>query len=100
MEKSFIKDMLRESLFSKIKEANKAGYKVKLIAGISILPQGIYAYVTPKEVPFSHPLASITGATNAVTITTDNLGEVTLIGPGAGRRETAQALLADLIAMR
>lgn len=84
----------------KIKEAYNAGYKVKLIAGISIMPQGLYAYVTPKEVPLSHPLASITGATNAVTITTDNLGEVTLIGPGAGRRETAQALLADLIAMR
>ena len=59
----------------------------------------LYAYVTPKEIPLSHPLASIKGSTNAVSITTDNLGEVTLIGPGAGRRETGQALLVDLIAM-
>jgi len=84
----------------KVKEAGDAGYSIKLIAGISVLPQGLSLYVMPKEIPFSHPLASIGGATNAVTITTDNLGEVTLIGPGAGRRETGQALLCDLISMK
>lgn len=47
----------------------------------------------------SHPLASINGATNAITVTTDNLGDVTLIGPGAGRKETGQALLGDMIRM-
>lgn len=83
----------------KIKETNKKGYAVKLIAGLNIVNGVVCAYVAPKEIPFSHPLASIKGATNAVTITTDNLGEVTLIGPGAGRRETGQALLVDLIAM-
>ena len=84
----------------KIKEANENGYTVKLIAGLNMINGVLYAYVTPKEIPFSHPLASIKGSTNAVSITTDNLGEVTLIGPGAGRRETGQALLVDLIAMR
>lgn len=83
----------------KIKEANENGYAVKLIAGLSMLNGIPYAYVTPKEIPLTHPLASIKGATNAVSIITDNLGEVTLIGPGAGRRETGQALLVDLIAM-
>lgn len=83
----------------KIKESMAAGYRVKLIAGLENTPLGIYAYVQPKEIPLAHPLASINGATNAVSITTDNLGEVTLIGPGAGRRETAQALLTDVIAM-
>lgn len=83
----------------KIKEAKEAGYKVKLIAGIENTPHGLHAYVAPKEIQSSHPLASIGGATNAVTITSDNLGETTLIGAGAGRRETGQALLADLINM-
>lgn len=83
----------------KICEARQAGYAVKLIAGIEKGAFGIHAYVKPKEIPLTHPLASIDGATNAVTITTDNLGEVTLIGPGAGRRETGQALLSDLISM-
>ncbi|MDO5562024.1 MAG: homoserine dehydrogenase [Synergistaceae bacterium] len=83
----------------KIKESLAAGYRVKLIAGLEVTPLGLYAYVQPKEIHISHPLASVEGATNAVTITTDNLGDVTLIGPGAGRTETAQALLTDVIAM-
>lgn len=83
----------------KIKEAGNNGFTVKLIAGLNIINGVLCAYVEPKEIPLSHPLASIKGATNAVSITTDNLGEVTLIGPGAGRRETGQALLTDLIAM-
>ena len=29
----------------------------------------------------------------------DNLGEIMIVGPGAGRRETGQAILADLIAI-
>jgi homoserine dehydrogenase len=39
----------------------------------------------------------VSGATNAITYVTDLLGEVTLVGPGAGRRETGFALLADLL---
>ena len=39
------------------------------------------------------------GATNAMTITTDTLGDVTVVGPGAGRRETGFSLLNDLIAI-
>ena len=37
--------------------------------------------------------------TNAMTITTDTLGDVTIVGPGAGRRETGFSLLNDLIAI-
>jgi len=36
---------------------------------------------------------------NAITIHTDTLPEVTVIGPGAGRLQTGQGLLADLIAI-
>lgn len=84
----------------KIKEAAEAGFRVKFIASIEKSPLGINCSVGPKEVPFSHPLAEVNGATNAVTITTDHLGDVTLVGPGAGRKETGQALLTDIIAMR
>jgi homoserine dehydrogenase len=44
-------------------------------------------------------LASVRGATNAITFTTDLLGDVTLIGPGAGRLETGYAILCDLMAI-
>ncbi|MGI6442581.1 MAG: homoserine dehydrogenase [Synergistaceae bacterium] len=83
----------------KIKQAKERGNKIKLISGIKYTQSGLHAYVAPMEIPLSHPLAGIDGATNAVTLTTDNLGEVTLTGPGAGRKETGQALLADLVAM-
>jgi homoserine dehydrogenase len=48
-------------------------------------------------VDISHPLAGVSGATNAITYVTDLLGEVTLVGAGAGRRETGFALLSDLL---
>lgn len=83
---------------AQIEEAKKNGRAVKLIAGLDVGAQ-LRAYVEPKEIPMSHPLASINGATNAITVTTDNLGNVTLIGPGAGRKETGQALLGDMIRM-
>jgi len=35
---------------------------------------------------------------NALTIKTDTLSEVTIIGPGAGRLQTGQGLLADIVA--
>ena len=54
--------------------------------------------VNPQEVDLAHPLAGIMGATNAVTITTDAMGEVTIIGPGAGRTQTGYSALVDIIA--
>lgn len=82
-----------------MEEAKRRGCVIKLIAGIRFDALGIHLYVMPKEIPVDHPLAAISGATNAVTIETDNLGEVTLTGAGAGRRETGQALLSDMIRM-
>ena len=84
---------------AQIEAAKKNGCAIKLVAGIDASGAQLRAYVEPKEIPLSHPLASINGGTNAITVTTDNLGDVTLIGPGAGRRETGQALLGDIIRM-
>lgn len=82
-----------------IKKAKEKGYVIKLIAAVEHGENGVKAYVGPREIHSSHPLSAINGATNAITVTTDNLGDVTLTGPGAGRKETGQALLTDLIAM-
>ncbi|MDO4218783.1 MAG: homoserine dehydrogenase [Synergistaceae bacterium] len=80
-----------------IEIAAKNNHRIKLIAGIHRDINGLHLYVMPRELENTHPLASVNGATNAITLTTDNLGDITLIGPGAGRRETGQALLHDLI---
>ena len=57
------------------------------------------ASVAPEEIDLTHPLASIMGATNAVTITTDTLGDVTVVGPGAGKEATGYSMLVDLVAI-
>ena len=42
----------------------------------------------------------IEGTLNAIMLSTDMAGEVTLMGKGAGSVETASALVGDLIAIR
>ncbi len=71
----------------------------KLIALIERVDDAVQASVQPRRLPASHPLAMVGGATNAITYSTDLLGDVTLIGPGAGRSETGYALIGDLLAI-
>lgn len=53
--------------------------------------------VKPVMLPESDPLAGVNGAMNAIQYQTELLGQVTLIGAGAGRLETAAGLIQDLI---
>ena len=53
----------------------------------------------PQQLPLSDPLASVMGATNALTFTTDYLHDVTVVRPGAGRMETGYSILTDLLDM-
>jgi homoserine dehydrogenase len=76
-----------------IEQARQSGERWKLIARVT--PGG--GSVTPQPVPLSSPLASVSGTTNAVTYVTDLLGEVTLVGAGAGRIQTGFGVLSDLL---
>jgi homoserine dehydrogenase len=71
----------------------------KLIGTVAKTETGFIASVKPQMVSKSHPLASISGATNAITYTTELLGDITLIGPGAGRLETGYAVIEDILAI-
>jgi len=82
---------------AQIEAAAAEGKKYKLIGRVWRDGAAVRASVGPQLVDNSHPLAGVGGATNAMTITTDTLGDVTIVGPGAGRRETGFALLIDLI---
>lgn len=76
------------------------GRRWKLIGSARRNADGtITGHVAPQAVPAEHPLHGISGPTNAVTFNTDLLGDVTVSGPGAGRVETAFALLSDIIAI-
>ncbi len=80
-----------------IVRAKSEGKRWKLIARLRRTADGVEASVGPQAIPYADPLASVSGATNAITYVTDLLGEVTLVGPGAGRQATGFALLSDLL---
>lgn len=82
-----------------IRAAQEAGERWKLIGMVQRMEGGYSASVRPTRLPLSHPLASVSGATNAITYSTELLGDVTLVGPGAGRIETGYALLGDMLAI-
>jgi homoserine dehydrogenase len=67
---------------------------IRLIGGITA--KGVE--VSPRLIPRGHPL-SIGGTLNTFHIQTDLAGEVTVAGRGAGRLETASAIMSDLLAL-
>ncbi len=85
----------------RMRAAIDAGKRIKLIASLEKDAQSgsLHARVEPLELPLTDPLARIDGVTNAITVQSDTLAAVTIIGPGAGRLQTGQGLLADLIAL-
>jgi homoserine dehydrogenase len=80
-----------------VEAGRAAGERWKLIARVWQEDNVTRASVRPTRLPLSHPLAGVSGAVNACTYTTDLLGDVTLVGPGAGRMETGYAVLGDLL---
>ncbi len=81
-----------------VKKAKAEGKRWKLIGSAEIQSDGsVKAKVSPEKLPLSDPLAGVCEAINALTYYTDELGPVTIVGPGAGRRETGFSLLIDLL---
>jgi homoserine dehydrogenase len=83
-----------------VKDAVAEGYRWKLLGKASRQSNGsIVASVSPEKLSLEYPLAGINGAFNAITFTSGMLGDVTVAGPGAGRVETAYAILSAIIAI-
>ncbi|CAB4879094.1 MAG: homoserine dehydrogenase [Actinobacteria bacterium] len=79
--------------------ASELGLGLKLIATAERVGEGISVRVHPAFLYPGHPLASVGGAFNAVTIESEDITEITLSGPGAGGPQTASAVLGDLVAI-
>ncbi len=80
-----------------IAKAKADGKRYKLIGRVWREGGAVKAAVAPRLVDLSQPLAGVMGATNAVAISTDALGEVTIVGPGAGKVQTGFSMLTDLL---
>jgi homoserine dehydrogenase len=82
-----------------VARASELGFVIKLlaIARNNNDNKGLEIRVHPTLVPKDHPLASINGVTNAITVSGDPIGSVVFSGAGAGMGATASAVVADLI---
>jgi homoserine dehydrogenase len=80
-----------------IRYAEELGYRIKLLGLARRLAQGVELRVHPCLVPADLPIASVEGVFNAVIAEGDHVGQVTMVGRGAGAGPTASAVVADLI---
>jgi homoserine dehydrogenase len=77
--------------------AQQLGLGLKLIGTAERVDGGLSVRVHPAFLYGGHPLASVHGPFNAVTVESDTITEITMSGPGAGGPQTASAVLGDVI---
>jgi homoserine dehydrogenase len=88
---------------SEIDRAASGGARIKHVATLDFSePDGathVSARVDLEWIGRDDPLATVDGTTNAIICRADPIGEVTIIGPGAGPQLAGQGVLSDLIAV-
>jgi homoserine dehydrogenase len=77
--------------------AQDLGLGLKLIGTAERVDGGISVRVHPAFLYGEHPLASVNGPFNAVTVESEAITEITMSGPGAGGPQTASAVLGDVV---
>jgi homoserine dehydrogenase len=77
--------------------AKDLGLSLKLLGSAERIDSGLAVRVYPAFLYAGHPLASVNGSFNAVTVESPAITEITLSGPGAGGSQTASAVLGDVI---
>jgi homoserine dehydrogenase len=77
--------------------ARELGLGLKLIGTAERVGPGLSVRVHPAFLYPGHPLASVSGPFNAVTVEAETITEITMSGPGAGGPQTASAVLGDVI---
>jgi homoserine dehydrogenase len=79
--------------------ARELGLGLKLIGTAERRDGGVSVRVHPTFLYAGHPLASVAGPFNAVTVESEAITEITISGPGAGGRQTASAVLGDVVSV-
>ena len=100
---SVYREGITEVTLEQVQAARKAGYVVKLLAVAERIAidgtsdYGVSTRVHPALIPLGHPLASVHEAKNAVFVEAEAAGSLMFYGAGAGGKETASAVLGDLV---
>ena len=79
-----------------INNANRLGYKIKLLGFAELLNSKIYQRVHPTLIKKDSYVASIDGVLNSVIIDGKPVGQSTIQGEGAGPAATTSALISDI----
>jgi len=79
-----------------IEAADDLGYRIKLLGVAVRTPSGIEQRVHPAMVPKHSAIAEVSGVTNCVAIDGDFVGDLLLVGSGAGAKPTASAVASDI----
>ena len=77
--------------------AAELGYRVKHLGIARCNEDGIELRVHPTLIPEHKQIATVDGVLNAVMISGSAVGEVVLVGPGAGGAATASSVCADIV---
>ncbi|MEQ8967224.1 MAG: homoserine dehydrogenase [Azospirillaceae bacterium] len=77
--------------------ADELGYRIKLLGIARRTGEGVELRVHPCLVPPKAAIALVEGVNNAVVAQGAPIGEVMMVGPGAGAGPTASAVVADLV---
>ncbi len=77
--------------------ARELGLGLKLIGTAERIGPCLSVRVHPAFLYPGHPLATVNGPFNAVTVESEEITEITMSGPGAGGPQTASAVLGDVI---
>jgi len=80
-----------------IEAADDLGYRIKLLGVALLTESGIEQRVHPAMVPQHSAIAEVSGVTNCVAIDGDFVGNLLLVGPGAGSTATASAVMSDIL---
>ena len=92
-----MKQGIQEVAPEDLEYAAAMGYRVKHLGIARLTEQGIEMRVHPTLIPERKQIATVDGVLNAVMISGDAVGEVVLVGPGAGGAATASSVCADLV---
>ena len=82
-----------------IEYARELGYRIKHLGIARREGDALQLRVHPTLIPESKAIAQVDGVLNAVMISASGVGELLLVGPGAGSRPTASAVMADVVSI-
>lgn len=80
-----------------LKFAAELGYRIKHLGIARHDGQTVDLRVHPTLIPEAQQIASVDGVLNAIRVNADAVGDLVLVGPGAGSLPTASAVMGDVV---